>query len=141
LALQNKKFIYSLLLRASAETLLEVACDPRHLGAEIGFFSVLHTWNHKLGLHPPCPLRHSCRRVESRSFRRALSLRLNAEQNSFSSLLSATCPMLSRGRQLPASSAVPSRTVSATLYTAVSPHSICIGSASAATTTGFLLAA
>src|SRR5215510_3380001 len=43
LALQNKKFIYGLLLRASAETLLEVAQDPRHLGAEIGFFSVLHT--------------------------------------------------------------------------------------------------
>src|SRR5215475_14836117 len=52
LALQNKKFIYSLLLRASAETLLEVARDPRHLGAEIGFFSVLHTWNQKLRLHP-----------------------------------------------------------------------------------------
>src|ERR1700722_688562 len=43
LALQNKKLIYGLLLRASAETLLEVARDPRHLGAEIGFFSVLHT--------------------------------------------------------------------------------------------------
>src|SRR4029450_158305 len=55
LTLQNKKFIYSLLLRASAETLLEVACDPRHLGAEIGFFSVLHTWNQKLGLHPHEP--------------------------------------------------------------------------------------
>ena len=52
LALQNKKFIYSLLLRASAETLLEVAQDPRHLGAEIGFFSVLHTWNQKLNAHP-----------------------------------------------------------------------------------------
>jgi hypothetical protein len=52
LAFQNKKFIYSLLLRASAETLLEVARDPRHLGAEIGFFSVLHTWNQRLGLHP-----------------------------------------------------------------------------------------
>jgi len=52
LALQNKKVIYGLLLRASAETLLEVARDPRHLGAEIGFFSVLHTWNQKLGLHP-----------------------------------------------------------------------------------------
>ena len=52
LTLQNKKFIYGLLLQASAETLLEVACDPRHLGAEIGFFSVLHTWNQKLGLHP-----------------------------------------------------------------------------------------
>jgi hypothetical protein len=52
LALQNKKVIYGLLLRASAETLLQVARDPRHLGAEIGFFSVLHTWNQKLGLHP-----------------------------------------------------------------------------------------
>jgi hypothetical protein len=31
---------------------MEVAQDPRHLGAEIGFFSVLHTWNQKLGLHP-----------------------------------------------------------------------------------------
>lgn len=52
LALQNKKFIYDLLLRASAETLLEVAHNPAHLGAEIGFFSVLHTWNQKLQLHP-----------------------------------------------------------------------------------------
>jgi len=52
LALQNKKVVYDLLFRASAETLLEVARDPRHLGAEIGFFSVLHTWSQKLGLHP-----------------------------------------------------------------------------------------
>src|SRR5713101_1521633 len=52
LALQNKKVIYGLLLRASAETLLQVARNPRHLGAEIGFFSVLHTWNQKLQLHP-----------------------------------------------------------------------------------------
>src|SRR5450432_3940807 len=52
LVLQNKKVIYDLLFRASAETLLEVARDPRHLGAEIGFFSVLHTWSQKLGLHP-----------------------------------------------------------------------------------------
>ena len=52
LALQNKKLIYTLLLRASAETLLEVARNPRHLGAEIGFFSVLHTWNQKLEHHP-----------------------------------------------------------------------------------------
>jgi hypothetical protein len=52
LALQNKKVIYALLLRVSAETLLEVARNPRHLGAEIGFFSVLHTWNQKLQLHP-----------------------------------------------------------------------------------------
>jgi hypothetical protein len=52
LALQNKKVVYDLLFRSSAETLLEVARDPSHLGAEIGFFSVLHTWNQKLGLHP-----------------------------------------------------------------------------------------
>src|SRR6267142_1746118 len=52
LALQNKKVIYDLLFRASAETLLEVARDPRHLSAELGFFTVLHTWNQKLGLHP-----------------------------------------------------------------------------------------
>jgi hypothetical protein len=52
LVLQNRKAVYDLLFRASAETLMEVAQDPRHLGAEIGFFSVLHTWNQKLGLHP-----------------------------------------------------------------------------------------
>ena len=43
LVLQNKKIIYDLLFRTSAETLQQVARDPRHLGAEIGFFSVLHT--------------------------------------------------------------------------------------------------
>src|SRR6516162_6458933 len=52
LVLQNKKLLYNLLFRTSAETLLEVARDPRHLGAEIGFFSVLHTWSQKLSLHP-----------------------------------------------------------------------------------------
>ena len=52
LALQNKKVLYDLLFRSSAETLLEVARDPRHLGAEIGFFTVLHTWSQKLRLHP-----------------------------------------------------------------------------------------
>jgi len=52
LALQNKQVIYGLLFRASAATLLEVARDPRHLGAEIGFFSVLHTWNQRLEHHP-----------------------------------------------------------------------------------------
>ena len=51
LALQNKKVIYALLLRTSAETLLQVARDPRHLGAEIGFFSILHTWNQRLQEH------------------------------------------------------------------------------------------
>ena len=52
LVLHNKKVLYDLLFRISAETLLEVARDPRHLGAEIGFFSVLHTWNQKLRLNP-----------------------------------------------------------------------------------------
>jgi hypothetical protein len=40
------------LFRTSAETLREVARDPKHLGAEIGFFSVLHSWSQKLELHP-----------------------------------------------------------------------------------------
>src|SRR6202167_4373115 len=52
LALHNQKLVYDLLFRASAQTLLEVAGDPRHLGAQIGFFSVLRTWNQKLDLHP-----------------------------------------------------------------------------------------
>ncbi len=52
LALQNKREVYGLLFRASADTLLQVARDERHLGAEIGFFSVLHTWNQKLLHHP-----------------------------------------------------------------------------------------
>jgi rubredoxin len=50
--LQNKKVIYDLLFRTSAATLLEVARDPGHLAAEIGFFSVLHTWSQKLTAHP-----------------------------------------------------------------------------------------
>ena len=51
LALQDKRVVYSLLLRTSAATLLQVARDPRHLGAEVGFFSILHTWNQKLQEH------------------------------------------------------------------------------------------
>jgi hypothetical protein len=52
LVLQNKKLLYDLLFRASAETLLEVAADPAHLGARIGFLSVLHTWGQNLMHHP-----------------------------------------------------------------------------------------
>src|SRR6201987_3658802 len=52
LVLQNKKVLYGLLFRTSPETLLEVARNPRYLGAEIGFFSVLHTWSQKLKIHP-----------------------------------------------------------------------------------------
>lgn len=52
LILQNKKVLYDLLFRASAQTLLQVAADPKHLGAQIGFLSVLHTWGQNLLHHP-----------------------------------------------------------------------------------------
>jgi hypothetical protein len=52
LALQNKKIFYDLLFQVSAETLIEVAADPKHLGARIGFLSVLHTWGQNLQHHP-----------------------------------------------------------------------------------------
>src|SRR5215471_7547842 len=52
LVLQNKKVLYDLLFRTSAETLREVARNPKHLGAEIGFFSVLHTWSQQLKIPP-----------------------------------------------------------------------------------------
>ena len=52
LLLHNKKLLYDLLFRASAETLLEIAADSKHLGAEIGFFAVLHTWGQNLMHHP-----------------------------------------------------------------------------------------
>jgi predicted Zn-ribbon and HTH transcriptional regulator len=52
LVLQNKKEIYRLLLQASADTLLEVAANPAHLGAAIGFLSILHTWGQNLLHHP-----------------------------------------------------------------------------------------
>ncbi len=52
LALQNKQAIYKILFAASAETLLTIAADPKHLGARIGFFSILHTWGQNLLHHP-----------------------------------------------------------------------------------------
>lgn len=48
----NPEVLYSLLFQASAVTLLEVAADTKHLGAEIGFLSILHTWGQNLLLHP-----------------------------------------------------------------------------------------
>jgi hypothetical protein len=51
-ALQNKRVVYNLLFSAAAETLRTVAVDPRHLGAEIGFLAVLHTWSQTLRHHP-----------------------------------------------------------------------------------------
>jgi hypothetical protein len=52
LALQNKAVVYDLLFRTAAETLLQIAADPHHLGAQIGFLAVLHTWGQTLLTHP-----------------------------------------------------------------------------------------
>jgi hypothetical protein len=52
LALQNQRLVYGTLLQASAQSLLQLARDPQHLGADIGFLSVLHTWGQNLHLHP-----------------------------------------------------------------------------------------
>jgi Putative transposase/Transposase zinc-binding domain len=51
-ALQNKQIVYNILFRAAAETLRTIAADPKHLGAQIGFFAVLHTWGQTLCDHP-----------------------------------------------------------------------------------------
>ena len=52
IAYQNKKAVYDLLFRASAETMRTIAADPKHLGARIGITSVLHTWGSALTHHP-----------------------------------------------------------------------------------------
>jgi hypothetical protein len=52
LALGNKKEVYSILFRAASEALLELAQDPRHLGARLGFLAILHTWTQTLLHHP-----------------------------------------------------------------------------------------
>src|ERR1700757_4370732 len=52
LVLQNKRLLYDLLYRISAATMLELARAPRHLGADIGFLGVLHTWGQNLEHHP-----------------------------------------------------------------------------------------
>ena len=52
IAFQNKPAVYDILFRAAAETLRTIAADPAHLGAEIGFVSVLHTWGQNLLHHP-----------------------------------------------------------------------------------------
>jgi len=48
IALQNRRVVYGILFRAASETLLEIAADPRHLGARIGFVALLHTWSQTL---------------------------------------------------------------------------------------------
>jgi hypothetical protein len=52
IAYYNRKVVYDILFRATAETLTTIARDPQHLGAEIGFFAVLHTWGQNLLHHP-----------------------------------------------------------------------------------------
>lgn len=52
LALQNKAVVYNLLFQTVAATLRSIAADPKHLGAEIGFFAILHTWGQQLTHHP-----------------------------------------------------------------------------------------
>jgi Putative transposase/Transposase zinc-binding domain len=52
IAYQNKAVIYDILFKASAETLITIAADPKHLGARIGVLSVLHTWGSALTHHP-----------------------------------------------------------------------------------------
>ena len=52
LALENPRLFYDLLFAASTQTLLEIASDPKHLGAEIGVIAILHTWGQNLLLHP-----------------------------------------------------------------------------------------
>jgi hypothetical protein len=52
LALRNQKVLYNLLFRAASQTLVELAADPKHLGAQIGFTAILHTWTQTLVDHP-----------------------------------------------------------------------------------------
>ena len=52
IALQNQRVVYDILFRTAAATLKTIAADPRHLGAEIGFIAVLHTWGQTLQYHP-----------------------------------------------------------------------------------------
>jgi hypothetical protein len=52
IAFYNQETVYGILFRATAETLLAIARDPKHLGAEIGFFAILHTWGQNLLHHP-----------------------------------------------------------------------------------------
>jgi Putative transposase/Transposase zinc-binding domain len=52
IAYQNKGVVYDILFHTTAETLKTIAVDPKHLGAEIGFFAVLHSWGQNLMFHP-----------------------------------------------------------------------------------------
>lgn len=114
LALQNPRVLYTLLFQAVAETLLTVARDPHHLGAEIGFLAVLHTWGQTLhhhphlhcvvpggGLSPDGTQWRACRstfflpvRVLSRVFRRLFLTRLRQAYTEGTLLLEGQCQTL-----------------------------------------------
>ena len=114
LTLQNPRVLYTLLFQAVAETLLTVARDPHHLGAEIGFLAVLHTWGQTLhhhphlhcvvpggGLSPDGAQWRACRptfflpvRVLSRVFRRLFLTRLRQVYMEGTLLLEGQCQTL-----------------------------------------------
>ena len=52
IAFHNKQVVYNILFRAASGTLRTITADPKHLGAEIGFLAVLHTWGQTLHHHP-----------------------------------------------------------------------------------------
>ena len=135
IAYQNKACVYGILFQATAKTLRLIAADPAHLGAELGFFAVLHTWGQNLLHHPhlhcvvpgggisPDGTRWiSCRpgfflpvRVLSRLFRRlfleALQRAFDAGELSFFSSLAAL-----HDRQVFAQYLVPVRTTDWVVY-------------------------
>jgi hypothetical protein len=59
IAYQNKAVVYDLLFRATAETLLTIAADPRHLGAHLGFTAVLHSWGSAMTVHAGTPIHYT----------------------------------------------------------------------------------
>ena len=72
LAYQNKRLLYGLLMKAAAETTLEIAANPRHLGARLGLTAVLHTWGSAMTHHPHVHMivpgggiARDCRRTEA----------------------------------------------------------------------------
>jgi hypothetical protein len=52
IAYQNKRVVYGILFRVTAETLITIGADPKHLGARLGFFAVLHSWGQNVLFHP-----------------------------------------------------------------------------------------
>jgi len=123
IAYQNKDLVLGILFRVTAETLKTIAADPKHLGAEIGFFAVLHTWGQNLQFHPhlhcvvpgggltPDGRWISCRpnffvhvRVLSKLFRRlfleALQMEFDAGQLKFFHALEPLREPAAFGRQL-----------------------------------------